>query len=260
MMGERSPYAILGVRPGAGRAEVNNAYRRLMKRHHPDRPGGDADRAAEINRAYTLLRRRLGEPVRVPVSVPVRRRAGPPRFRRAGWVVTIAIVGAAIALANHDSERGATGPEILDFSQWTSPAKVDGGSIADSRLASFDDPVQPQIVAKAIADAVRFHSSADLAGASAYSRDCQLSLRRERNVVWFDSCAAFDETMLTLYGDSTQPNSSPFDEAAVVARETSAARIVSDDSLGADSHLHQIRSQVDLQILPMLDSATAPQR
>jgi hypothetical protein len=33
---------------------------------------------------------------------------------------------------------------------------------------------------------------------------------------------------------------------------------LSDDSLGADSHLHQIRSQVDLQILPMLDSAAAP--
>lgn len=260
MTGERSPYAILGVRPGAGRAEVNNAYRRLMKRHHPDRPGGDADRAAEINRAYTLLRRRLGEPVRVPVAVPRRRHGGPARSRRAGWILTIAIVGAAVAIANHDSERRATGPEFLDFSQWTSPKEVVGGVAADSRLASFDDPVEPHVVAKAIADAVRFHSSADLAGASAYSRDCQLSLRRERNVVWFDSCAAFDEAMLTLHGDSAQPDSSPFDEAAVVARETSAARVVSDDSLGADSHLHQIRSQVDLQILPMLDSAAAPQR
>jgi curved DNA-binding protein CbpA len=51
MTAERSAYAILGLRPGAGRAEVNDAYRRLMKRHHPDRPGGDSNRAAEINRA-----------------------------------------------------------------------------------------------------------------------------------------------------------------------------------------------------------------
>jgi hypothetical protein len=36
--------------------------------------------------------------------------------------------------------------------------------------------------------------------------------------------------------------------------------MLSDDTLGADSHLHQIRSQVDMEILPMLDSAAAAQR
>jgi hypothetical protein len=260
MTAERSAYAILGLRPGAGRAEVNDAYRRLMKRHHPDRPGGDANRAAEINRAYTLLRRRLGEPVRVPVTIPVRRRAGPPRFRAIGWLVTIAIVGAAAVLASHDSRHGPTRPAFLFFSQWSNPAQSDGGDADEARLASLDIPVQPHIVSSAIADAVRFHSAGDLAGASAYSRDCQISLRRERNLGWFDACAAFDEAMLTLYGDSDQPDSNPFNESAVVTREIAAARILSDDSLGADSHLHQIRSQVDIEILPMLDSAAAPQR
>ena len=33
-------YAVLGLRPGAGRAEVDETYRRLIKRYHPDRMGG----------------------------------------------------------------------------------------------------------------------------------------------------------------------------------------------------------------------------
>jgi hypothetical protein len=258
MTAERSAYAILGLRPGAGRAEVNDAYRKLMKQHHPDRPGGDASRASEINRAYTLLRRRLGEPVRVPVTVtiPVRRRAG----RTGGWLITILAIGAAAALANRDASPGPIRTELLRFSQFTSPAKGDEASEYATGLASFDTPVQPRIVGSSIADAIKFHSSGDLAGASDYSRACQIALRRERNLGWFDACAAFDEAMLTLYGDSDQPDSSPFNETAVVTREITAAQLISDDTLGADSHLHQIRSRVDLEILPMLDSAAGAQR
>jgi molecular chaperone DnaJ len=57
-------YAVLGLRPDAGRAEVDEAYRRLIKLYHPDRMGGDGSRAAEINRAYTMLRQTLPAPVR----------------------------------------------------------------------------------------------------------------------------------------------------------------------------------------------------
>ncbi len=257
---ERSAYAILGVRPGAGRAEVNIAYRRLIKRYHPDRPGGDSNRAAEINRAYTFLRRRLGEPVRVPVAVPIRRRAGPARFRRAASLFTVLIIGVAIAVVSRDGHLGTTPPAFLLFSEWnrTPPVESDG-NYGDAPLADFEEPVQPRIVANAVADALRFHAAGNLSAAVAYSRDCQISLRRERKLGWFDACAAFDEAMLTLYGDSGKPDSSAFNEAAVVAREIAAARILSDDTLAADSHLHQIRSQVDIAILPMLDSAAAPE-
>ena len=41
---------------GADAAAVDEAYRRLIKQHHPDREGGDSTRAAEINRAYRELR------------------------------------------------------------------------------------------------------------------------------------------------------------------------------------------------------------
>jgi hypothetical protein len=256
MAADRTAYRILGLRPGASRAEVNDAYRRLMMRYHPDRPGGDPDRAAEINRAYSFLRRRLGEPVRVPVVVPIRRRAGPTRHRRAAWLVALLAVVALGAVVGRDSGRLSRNGFVI-IPQWSTAADSNDVVSVDLRSASFDEPVQPHIVDKAITDAIRFHSSGDLAGASAYSSDCQKSLRRQRNLGWFDACAAFDEAMLTLNGDREQPASSPFNEAAVVTREVAAARILSDDSLGADSHLHEIRSQVDFAILPMLDSAAA---
>ncbi|MBA2635744.1 MAG: J domain-containing protein, partial [Sphingomonas sp.] len=55
MTEHETPYSVLGLRPGAGRDEIDDAYRRLIKRHHPDYTGGDGDRAAEINRAYYVF-------------------------------------------------------------------------------------------------------------------------------------------------------------------------------------------------------------
>src|SRR5690606_22068747 len=50
------PYAVLGVAPNASDAEIEQAYRRLISRHHPDRAGGVEARAREINRAYDRIR------------------------------------------------------------------------------------------------------------------------------------------------------------------------------------------------------------
>ena len=56
MAGDASAYAALGLEPGADAAAIEQAYRRLIKLHHPDREGGDGARAAEINRAYRELK------------------------------------------------------------------------------------------------------------------------------------------------------------------------------------------------------------
>ena len=45
---------MLGVRPGAARPDVTEAFRRFALRHHPDR-GGDADRFQEGLDAYRRL-------------------------------------------------------------------------------------------------------------------------------------------------------------------------------------------------------------
>ncbi|TCN22503.1 DnaJ C-terminal domain-containing protein [Sinorhizobium americanum] len=55
----RDPYAILGVRRGAGQDEIKAAWRSVAKAIHPDHNQGDplaTERFAEAGRAYELLR------------------------------------------------------------------------------------------------------------------------------------------------------------------------------------------------------------
>jgi curved DNA-binding protein CbpA len=57
----RDPYRVLEVSPGASSEELHDAYRRLVKLHHPDRNGGSeesAQRFAEIQEAYEEVRAR----------------------------------------------------------------------------------------------------------------------------------------------------------------------------------------------------------
>jgi curved DNA-binding protein CbpA len=57
----RDPYRVLGVSPGVSDEELHDAYRALVKQHHPDRNGGSAEstrRFQEIQEAYEELRRR----------------------------------------------------------------------------------------------------------------------------------------------------------------------------------------------------------
>lgn len=48
------PHDILGVRPGASEAEITAAYRRFVRRHHPDH-GGDRSRFEAGVEAYRRL-------------------------------------------------------------------------------------------------------------------------------------------------------------------------------------------------------------
>jgi hypothetical protein len=69
----RDPYRVLGVARSASSEELHDAYRRLVKLHHPDHNGGSAESARrfeEIQEAY--------DRVRGLRAAPPRQRATPP--------------------------------------------------------------------------------------------------------------------------------------------------------------------------------------
>ncbi|WP_457796307.1 J domain-containing protein [Methylocystis sp. S23] len=51
----RSHYEVLGVKEDAGAREINAAYRRLAKKHHPDK-GGDPAAFQRVTEAYNVLK------------------------------------------------------------------------------------------------------------------------------------------------------------------------------------------------------------
>lgn len=55
----RSPWDVLGVKPGAPRDVVDAAYRTIAKRTHPD-AGGSVEAFREVQAAYDALREEAG--------------------------------------------------------------------------------------------------------------------------------------------------------------------------------------------------------
>ncbi len=265
-MGARdSAFFALGLRPGAGRAEVDRAYRKLIKIHHPDRVGGDGSRAAEINRAYTMLRRDAPAPQenrrgaqdtprarRMPVPPRPKQRPSPrPRGARLALALTIAAVTVGALAANGNLDGLLRSRQQMAI-RW--PIVETGVSAASPVLTNFDEPLNKRVIQNAISDAIGFHSANDVAGAVSYSRSCHVKLRKQPNLAWFDACSAFDEAAATLSRDADLTESGPFSDSEVMVREMAAARTVSDDLMGADSRLHQIRLAVEMELLPKLDS------
>jgi molecular chaperone DnaJ len=72
------PYSELGVTPGATPAEIQHAFRRRLREHHPDSRPPDADEAASdaalqrLLAAYRMLRSRDTGMRPPPVTIPVR--------------------------------------------------------------------------------------------------------------------------------------------------------------------------------------------
>jgi len=257
MRGEED-FAALGLRPGATRAQVDEAYRRLIKRFHPDRTGGDGGRAAEINRAYTQLTRRLPAPAAPRRNVPV---AVAPQARRSGarsvWIA-IGLLGAAgLAGAAIEYPRFGSGRPVYSTPlSWTDRARQAApGSV--SPLTDFDEPLNELVIDRSIADAVNFYEAGDTAGTLAFSRSCHNSLRSTPSLTWFDTCAAFDEATAILNSDNALAESGPFSTSAVIARHMASARVMARDMLDADSRVHDIRSRVEFNLIPRLDEAAA---
>jgi curved DNA-binding protein CbpA len=66
------PHRVLGVPPDVSSEDLHDAYRRLVKLHHPDRNGGSVEstqRFKEIQEAYDELRNRPQAARRADTSV-----------------------------------------------------------------------------------------------------------------------------------------------------------------------------------------------
>lgn len=241
MTGRASAFATLGLAPGADSAAIEQAYKRLIKQHHPDREGGDATRAAEINRAYRELRG--GKAATDPLEFNEDFGA---RDRRRAWPLAVlagaAGIGAAVLII------GPSAPLTRTLSAATAPLPVRHG--AASRAA---DPINDQLHVGAIDAAVReavrlFRTKDEMALASA-SRECQRLFRDHPGTAMLDRCAAFDDAAVGLEDRDPLRDEGPFAPLAVTGRQWSAASALSDDDLGIDSRLDQIRLRVEMMLV-----------
>jgi hypothetical protein len=246
MAGDASAYAALGVEPGADSTTIEQAYKRLIKEHHPDRAGGDARRAAEINRAYRELRaaRNLKDPLELNEQWP-----GAPGDGR-GWAAAALIVLVAVGLL-----LLLTGP----LSRLVASEGVRVAAGRDKALAAGADPMdQPLHVAAidgAAQHALHLARTADEMALASASRDCHHQLRSDPSLLQLDRCAAFDEAVVQLEDRDPLRDQGPFSELAVTGRIWSGAAALSDDSVAIDGRLDRIRLRVEVALAPAIPPA-----
>lgn len=258
---EDSAYCALGLRRGASRAAVDDAYRRLMKVHHPDRSGGDGARAAEINRAYTYLRRDLPNDLararNVPLDLYHARPLRRPRRSLWGFMTVCLVVGIAAVSSGDIQIRTNHAPHRTLTSIWPLTHSETAPASAPAARADFASPIYSAAVANAVAVAEKFHSDADLPAAVDYSRSCQNRLQEEPSLAVFDVCAAFDESFHLLASTDPLWDDGPFNDSAIVTREVTAAQMLSDDVTDVDSRLRLIRTAVELRLVPAIEAIEA---
>jgi DnaJ domain len=244
MAGRASAFSVLGLDPGADAAAIDGAYKRLIKQHHPDRDGGDSDRAAEIIRAYRELRggRAASDPLEFNEFLDR-------RPRRPRWPIAALVAGAALGGA-----MLVMGPSVpLSASFWAAGARLPS---RDGAARTPADPIGGELHDKAIdgavRDAVRLYRTKDEMALAGASRDCQRRFRDDPGTGMLDRCAAFDDAVVGLQDRDPLRDTGPFAPLAVTGRQWSAASVLSDDSLAIDSRLDQIRLKVELALVPQV--------
>jgi hypothetical protein len=244
MPGDASAYAALGLEPGADPAAVDRAYRRLIKQYHPDREGGDATRAAEINRAYRELRTAREEEGELFVdSCDVVHPQPPGRPTSSRAAVFAAISVAALVLLSGPASRAIGTLSASPDS--TGPAAHAAASGAGEPM---DQPLALGAINGAIYEAVRMDRNQDEMALAAASRDCHHQLRLKPSLARLDRCAAFDDAVVELQDRDPLRDQGPFSELAVTGRQMSAGTLFSDDYLAIDGRLGRIRLHVELAL------------
>lgn len=251
MTADRSAYAILGLEPGAGPVAIEAAYRRLITRFHPDRQGGDAGRAAEINSAYQQLKREYGDELGrrrgPPVPIQPDRYRQPPPARR--WGLALVAVAAILVVSERETVmKRLAGMEL--------PVVALPGSAGEAGLRAQPPadlsavPLDSVGIDRSVLEAVRLTASGGEQALADQSRACHRMFQRDPEPSRLDRCVAFDEAAVALLGGDPFSGRGPFSASAVTARHLGAGRLLSRDTLAVESRLGRIRTQVELSLAP----------
>jgi hypothetical protein len=126
------PFTVLGVAPDASAEEVAAAYRGLAKQWHPDHAGSDgAERMAEINAAYDLLRAEAWLERHGRAAPPAPEARAPARRRAGEWLADAVrrALGRELLVALEQDEAVAM---VTPTSTWASPQAL--LAVTDRRL------------------------------------------------------------------------------------------------------------------------------
>jgi DnaJ-like protein len=252
MVGRLSAFATLGLEPGADAASVDQAYRRLIKLHHPDREGGDAGRAAEIIRAYRELRGRAAalDPLEFNEDYALGR--GGRRWPLAALVVGLAI-GALLLF------HGPIAPLARNLFSVAAPTLPLGHVAASAKEGDpMDEPLHASAIDAAVRDALHLSRTSDEFGLAEASRECRQRFHDDPSVARLDRCAAFDDAVVQLQDRDPLRDRGPFAQLAVTGRQWSAGSTLSDDYLAIDGRLDRIRLNVELALVPELEPPLSP--
>ena len=241
MAGDASAYAALGLEPGADSSAIEQAYRRLIKEHHPDRQGGDATRAAEIIEAYRKLRaeKNLKDPLELNDEWGIQRNGVGPwvtvaLFLILGVGLLLLVTGPLSSLALAPGERAQSTHR---------PALAAAGD-------PMDQPLHVGAIDGAALQALHLARSRDEMTLASASRDCHHLLRSQPSLLQLDRCAAFDDAVVQLEDRDPLRDQGPFSELAVTGRIWSGATALSDDSVAIDGRLDRIRLRVEEALAP----------
>jgi hypothetical protein len=251
MAGRASAFAVLGLKAGADSAAVEQAYKRLIKQHHPDRAGGDSSRAAEITKAYRELRggRAPEDPLQFNEDLAGRK---PRRLTLAATIAVAALAAVALVL-------GRSAPLSRTSAAAGTQIQMGHAGASVSSPETMDEELHVDEIDGAVRDALQlFRTSDELALANA-SRDCQLRFRDNPGTAMLDRCAAFDDAVIGLQDRDPLRDQGPFAPLAVTGRQWSAASTLSDDYLAIDGRLDRVRLRVEMELatqLPPIAPAT----
>ena len=238
MAGESSAYAALGLKPGADAAAIEQAYKRLIKAHHPDREGGDSRRAAEINRAYRELKNRPKDALEMHRHPPEAQASA----KRWVFAAMFALVGVGTLLLAADPTRP------LASTRSVLPLKVGGakGAGADA----MDQPLAVAVIDSAVRDALHLSRTRDEMALARSSEACHQDLRTHPSLGRLDRCVAFDDAVVLLQDRDPLRDHGPFSEPIVTGRQWAGATALSSDYLAIDGRFDRIRLQVETLLMP----------